>query len=205
MEQFELRFIVCGNDLAATHGCAKILFGAPLPGKVTLRQDGKFLLRHRDHRIRRRRIARLAGGIDLRSAHGDPVPERVESVLSKLGLPYCIFEGTEISPDSQLGEMAQALGAELLFQASGRRSRSTNSARNTSPPWCGTDALTASYPLQRKPWPSRFGTMPPVRRSRSRGNSRRPSHLKKIRRDFHADKADLPHPGLRQLRSGRHL
>ena len=38
--------------------------------------------------------------------------ERVESVLSKLGLPYCIFEGTEISPDSQLGEMAQALGAE---------------------------------------------------------------------------------------------
>lgn len=43
--------------------------------------------------------------------------ERVESVLSKLGLPYCIFEGTEISPDSQLGEMAQALGAELLFQS----------------------------------------------------------------------------------------
>ena len=38
-------------------------------------------------------------------------------MLSKLGLPYCIFEGTEISPDSQLGEMAQALGAELLFQS----------------------------------------------------------------------------------------
>ena len=43
MEQFELRFIVCGSDLAATNGCAKILFEAPLPGKVTLRQDGKFL------------------------------------------------------------------------------------------------------------------------------------------------------------------
>ena len=43
MEQFELRFIVCGNDLAATRECAKILFEAPLPGKVTLRQDGKFL------------------------------------------------------------------------------------------------------------------------------------------------------------------
>ena len=35
MEQFELRFIVCGNDLAATRECAKILFEAPLPGKVT--------------------------------------------------------------------------------------------------------------------------------------------------------------------------
>ena len=43
MEQFELRFIVCGSDLAATRECAKILFEAPLPGKVTLRQDGKFL------------------------------------------------------------------------------------------------------------------------------------------------------------------
>ena len=38
-------------------------------------------------------------------------------MLSKLGLPYCFFEGTEISPDSQLGEMAQALGAELLFHS----------------------------------------------------------------------------------------
>ena len=43
MEQFELRFIVCGSDLAATRECAKILFEAPLPGKVTLRQDRKFL------------------------------------------------------------------------------------------------------------------------------------------------------------------
>ena len=43
MEQFELRFIVCGSDLAATRECAKILFEAPLPGKVTLRQDEKFL------------------------------------------------------------------------------------------------------------------------------------------------------------------
>ena len=37
--------------------------------------------------------------------------------LHKLNLPYCIFESTEINPDSQLGEMAQALGAELLFQS----------------------------------------------------------------------------------------
>lgn len=43
--------------------------------------------------------------------------ECVEAVLNKLGLPYCVFEGAEISPDSQLSEMAQALGSELLFQS----------------------------------------------------------------------------------------
>src|SRR5699024_4016951 len=44
MEQFELRFIVCGSDLAAARTGAKSLFEAPLPGKVMLRQEGKFLL-----------------------------------------------------------------------------------------------------------------------------------------------------------------
>ena len=44
MEQFELRFIVCGSDLAAARTGAKDLFDAPLPGKVALRQEGKFLL-----------------------------------------------------------------------------------------------------------------------------------------------------------------
>ena len=43
--------------------------------------------------------------------------ECVEAVLNKLGLPYCVFDGAEISPDSQLSKMAQALGAELLFQS----------------------------------------------------------------------------------------
>ncbi len=91
--------------------------------------------------------------------------ERVESVLSKLGLPYCIFEGTEISPDSQLGEMAQALGAELLFQSIWQTEQIDKFCSKHVPPWCGTDALTASCPLQRRPWYSRFGTMPPKAQS----------------------------------------
>lgn len=33
MEQFELRFIVCGNDLAATRECAKICLRRLYPGK----------------------------------------------------------------------------------------------------------------------------------------------------------------------------
>ena len=117
MEQFELRFIVCGSDLAAARTGAKDLFDAPLPGKVALRQEGKFLL------------GTVTIGYPSAASPGWQAAltsdllteiqfrERVESVLSKLGLPYCIFEGTEINPDSQLGEMAQALGAELLFQS----------------------------------------------------------------------------------------
>ena len=117
MEQFELRFIVCGSDLAATNGCAKILFEAPLPGKVTLCQDGKFLFG--TVTIGYAGAASPDWQVALTSDLLTEIQfrERVESVLSKLGLPYCIFEGTEISPDSQLGEMAQALGAELLFQS----------------------------------------------------------------------------------------
>lgn len=44
MEQFELRFIVFGSDSTSTRACAKTLFEAPLPGKVTLRQNENFLL-----------------------------------------------------------------------------------------------------------------------------------------------------------------
>ena len=83
--------------------------------------------------------------------------ERVESVLSKLGLPYCIFEGTEISPDSQLGEMAQALGAELLFQSIWQTEQIDKFCSKHVPSLCGTDALTASCPLQRRPCPAGLG------------------------------------------------
>ena len=117
MEQFELRFIVCGNDLAATRECAKILFEAPLPGKVTLRQDGKFLFGTVTIGYAGAASPDWQAALTSDLLTEIQFRERVESVLSKLGLPYCIFEGAEISPDSQLGEMAQALGAELLFQS----------------------------------------------------------------------------------------
>ena len=117
MEQFELRFIVCGSDLAAARTGAKALFEAPLPGKVMLRQEGKFLLgtvtigypSAASPDWQATLTSDLLTEIQLR--------ECVEAVLNKLGLPYCVFEGAEISPDSQLSEMAQALGAELLFQS----------------------------------------------------------------------------------------
>ena len=117
MEQFELRFIVCGSDLAATRECAKILFEAPLPGKVTLRQDGKFLFG--TVTIGYAGTASPDWQVALTSDLLTEIQfrERVESVLSKLGLPYCIFEGTEIGHDSRFDEMAQALGSELLFQS----------------------------------------------------------------------------------------
>ena len=117
MEHFELRFIVCGDDSAATRTYAKTLFEAPLPGKVSLRQEKAFLLG--TVTIEYSSAASSDWKVALTSNLLTEIQfrERVESVLSKLGLPYCIFEGTEISPDSQLGEMAQALGAELLFQS----------------------------------------------------------------------------------------
>lgn len=117
MEQFELRFIVCGSDLAAARTGAKDLFDAPLPGKVALRQEGKFLLG--TVTIGYPSAASPDWQVALTSDLLTEIQfrERVESVLSKLGLPYCIFEGTEINLDSQLDEMAQALGAELLFQS----------------------------------------------------------------------------------------
>ena len=37
--------------------------------------------------------------------------------VDRIYFGYCVFEGAEISPDSQLSEMAQALGSELLFQS----------------------------------------------------------------------------------------
>ena len=104
MEQFELRFIVCGNDLAATRECAKILFEAPLPGKVTLRQDGKFLFGTVTIGYAGAASPDWQAALTSDLLTEIQFRERVESVLSKLGLPYCIFEGTEISPDSQLGE-----------------------------------------------------------------------------------------------------
>lgn len=117
MEQFELRFIVCGSDLPATHACAKKLFESPLPGKVLLRQEEKFLMgtviigyssaASSDWQVAL--TSNLLTEIQFR--------ERVEAVLNKLDLPYCVFEGTEIGPDSQFSEMAQALGSELLFQS----------------------------------------------------------------------------------------
>ena len=112
MEQFELRFIVCGSDLAAARTGAKALFEAPLPGKVMLRQEGKFLLG----------TVTIgypgAASPDWQAVlTANLLRECVEAVLNNLGLPYCVFEGAEISPDSQLSEMAQALGAELLFQS----------------------------------------------------------------------------------------
>ena len=110
MEQFELRFIVCGSDLAATRECAKILFEAPLPGKVTLRQDRKFLFGTVTIGYAGTASPDWQAALTSDLLTEIQFRERVESVLSKLGLPYCIFEGTEISPDSQLG-------AELLFQS----------------------------------------------------------------------------------------
>ena len=103
--------------MAATRECAKILFEAPLPGKVTLRQDGKFLFGTVTIGYAGAASPDWQAALTSDLLTEIQFRERVESVLSKLGLPYCIFEGTEISPDSQLGEMAQALGAELLFQS----------------------------------------------------------------------------------------
>ena len=117
MEQFELRFIVCGSDSTSTRACAKTLFEAPLPGKVTLRQNENFLLgtvtagypSAASPDWQATLTSDLLTEIQLR--------ECVGAVLNKPGLPYCVFEGTEINPDSQPDEMAQALGAELLFQS----------------------------------------------------------------------------------------
>ena len=110
MEQFELRFIVCGSDLAATNGCAKILFEAPLPGKVTLRQDGKFLFG--TVTIGYAGAASPDWQVALTSDLLTEIQfrERVESVLSKLGLPYCIFEGTEINPRQPAGRDGPGAG-----------------------------------------------------------------------------------------------
>ena len=117
MEQFELRFIVVGSDLASIRTCAKTLFEAPLPGKVSLRQEEKFLLG--TVTIEYPSAASSDWQVALTSNLLTEIQfqERVEAVLNKLDLPYCIFEGTEISPDSQFCEMAQALGVELLFQS----------------------------------------------------------------------------------------
>ena len=117
MEQFELRFIVCGSDLAAARTGAKSLFEAPLPGKVMLRQEGKFLLG--TVTIGYPSAASPDWQAALTSYLFTEVQFRecVVAVLNKLGLPYCVFEGAEISSDSQLSEMAQALGSELLFQS----------------------------------------------------------------------------------------
>ena len=117
MEHFELRFIVCGDDSAATRTYAKTLFEAPLPGKVSLRQEKAFLLG--TVTIEYSSAASSDWKVALTSNLLTEIQfqERVEAVLNKLDLPYCIFEGTEISPDSQFCEMAQALGVELLFQS----------------------------------------------------------------------------------------
>ena len=69
MEQFELRFIVCGSDLAAARTGAKALFEAPLPGKVMLRQEGKFLLGTVTIGY-----PGAASPFDFGPAHGDPTP-----------------------------------------------------------------------------------------------------------------------------------
>ena len=117
MEHFELRFIVCGDDSAATRTGAKALFEAPLPGKVSLRQEKAFLLG--TVTIEYSSAASSDWKVALTSNLLTEIQfrERVEAMLNKLELPYCIFEGTEISPDSQFCEMAQALGVELLFQS----------------------------------------------------------------------------------------
>ena len=117
MEQFELRFIVCGSDLAAARTGAKSLFEAPLPGKVMLRQEGKFLLGTVTIGYPSAASPDWQAALTSNLLTEVQFRECVEAVLNKLGLPYCVFEGAEISPDSQLSEMAQALGAELLFQS----------------------------------------------------------------------------------------
>lgn len=117
MEQFELRFIVCGSNLATTRTYAQSLFDKPLPGKLTLRQDGQFLYGaltiHYEKAETQDQNAALISDIVMEIQ----LQERVEAVLSESGLSYCIFEGSEINSDSQFGEMAQALGSELLFQS----------------------------------------------------------------------------------------
>ena len=117
MEQFELRFIVFGSDLASIRTCAKTLFEAPLPGKVSLRQEEKFLLG--TVTIEYPSAASSDWQVALTSNLLTEIQfqERVEAVLNKLDLPYCVFEGTEIGHDSRFDEMAQALGSELLFQS----------------------------------------------------------------------------------------
>ena len=117
MEQFELRFIVCGSDLAAARTGAKDLFDAPLPGKVALRQEGKFLLGTVTIGYPSATSPGWQAALTSNLLTEVQLRERVEAVLNKLRLPYCVFEGAEISPDGQLDEMAQALGAELLFQS----------------------------------------------------------------------------------------
>lgn len=117
MEQFELRFIVCGSDLAAARTGAKSLFEAPLPGKVMLRQEGKFLLGTVTIGYPSAASPDWQAALTSNLLTEVQFRECVEAVLNKLGLPYCVFEGAEISSDSQLSEMAQALGSELLFQS----------------------------------------------------------------------------------------
>ena len=102
MEQFELRFIVVGSDLASIRTCAKTLFEAPLPGKVSLRQEEKFLLG--TVTIEYPSAASSDWQVALTSNLLTEIQfqERVEAVLNKLDLPYCVFEGTEIGHDSRL-------------------------------------------------------------------------------------------------------
>lgn len=117
MEQFELRFIVCGSDSTSTRACAKTLFEAPLPGKVTLLQNENFLLGTVTARYPSAASPDWQATLTSDLLTEIQLRECVGAVLNKLGLPYCVFEGTEINPDSQPDEMAQALGAELLFQS----------------------------------------------------------------------------------------
>ena len=173
MEQFELRFIVCGSDSTSTRACAKTLFEAPLPGKVTLRQNENFLL------------GTVTAGYpsaaspDWQATLTSDCSRRSNSVSA--WEPYSTNSACRIVSLKVRKSILTASRTKwprrwvpsCCSKASGRQSRSTGSAQNTSLPWCGADALTASSPLRRGSWYSRFGTMPLEKRSVRPGNDRR--------------------------------
>ena len=133
MEQFELRFIVCGNDLAATRECAKFCLRRLYPESDAV-PGWEISFRHRDHRIRRRRIARLAGGIDLRSAHGDPVSGAggIRAQQTRSAVLHLRGHGNQ-PRQASWARWPRRWAPSCCSKASGRRSRSTNSARETRP------------------------------------------------------------------------
>lgn len=134
MEQFELRFIVFGSDLASIRTCAKTLFEAPLPGKVSLRQEEKFLLG--TVTIEYPSAASSDWQVALTSNLLTEIQfqERVEAVLNKLDLPYCVLKARKSATTAGLMRWLKLLARSCCSKASGSLSRLEGTAPGISPP-----------------------------------------------------------------------